>query len=182
MAFSNRSSTARRSASVSRSSATVAGGTSGPRGGAAGGWVVQAALKLVLEPIFETDFEPVSYGFRPARRAHDTIAEIHLFGTQEYRWVLDADIKACFDRIDHADLMDRVRHRIKDKRVLRLVNWQRIRHRWNWTDVRRWLTDPTGRWHPISADGITLFNPAAVPIRRYRYRGNTIPTPWTQAV
>ncbi|AFE11439.1 maturase [Mycobacterium tuberculosis RGTB423] len=81
--------------------------------------VVQAALKLVLEPIFETDFEPVSYGFRPARRAHDTIAEIHLFGTQEYRWVLDADIKACFDRIDHADLMDRVRHRIKDKRVLR---------------------------------------------------------------
>lgn len=64
----------------------------------------------------------------------------------------------------------------------RLVNWQRIRHRWNWTDVRRWRTDPTGRWHPISADGITLFNPAAVPIRRYRYRGNTIPTPWTQAV
>ncbi|CKU93557.1 maturase [Mycobacterium tuberculosis] len=144
--------------------------------------VVQAALKLVLEPIFETDFEPVSYGFRPARRAHDTIAEIHLFGTQEYRWVLDADIKACFDRIDHADLMDRVRHRIKDKRVLRLVNWQRIRHRWIGPDVRRWLTDPTGRWHPISADGITLFNPAAVPIRRYRYRGNTIPTPWTQAV
>ncbi|WP_234778232.1 reverse transcriptase domain-containing protein, partial [Mycobacterium tuberculosis] len=85
--------------------------------------VVQAALKLVLEPIFETDFEPVSYGFRPARRAHDTIAEIHLFGTQEYRWVLDADIKACFDRIDHADLMDRVRHRIKDKRVLRLGDW-----------------------------------------------------------
>ncbi|WP_269454014.1 group II intron maturase-specific domain-containing protein [Mycobacterium canetti] len=64
----------------------------------------------------------------------------------------------------------------------RLVNWQRIRHRWNWTDVRRWLTDPTGRWHPISADGITLFNPAAVPIRRYRYRGNAIPTPWAQPV
>jgi Reverse transcriptase (RNA-dependent DNA polymerase) len=57
--------------------------------------VVQAALKLVLEPIFETDFEPVSYGFRPARRAHDAIAEIHLFGTAGYRWVLDADIEAC---------------------------------------------------------------------------------------
>jgi len=83
--------------------------------------VVQAALKLVLEPIFETDFEPVSYGFRPARRAHDAIAEIHLFGTKGYRWVLDADIEACFDRIDHAALMDRVRHRITDKRVLRLV-------------------------------------------------------------
>ena len=44
--------------------------------------VVQAALKLVLEPIFEADFEPVSYGFRPMRRAHDAIAEIHQFGTQ----------------------------------------------------------------------------------------------------
>ena len=47
--------------------------------------VVQAALKLVLEPIFEADFEPVSYGFRPERRAHDAIAEIHLFGTKGYR-------------------------------------------------------------------------------------------------
>jgi RNA-directed DNA polymerase len=47
--------------------------------------VVQAALKLVLEPIFEADFEPVSYGFRPGRRAHDAIAEIHHFGTLGYR-------------------------------------------------------------------------------------------------
>src|SRR5215207_4235243 len=83
--------------------------------------VVQAALKLVLEPIFEADFEPVSYGFRPERRAHDAIAEIHLFGTKGYRWVLDADIEACFDSIDHAALMDRVRVRVKDKRVVRLV-------------------------------------------------------------
>ena len=81
--------------------------------------VVQAALKLVLEPIFEADFVPVSYGFRPERRAHDAIAEIHLFGTQGYRWVLDADIEACFDSIDHTALMDRVRLRVKDKRVLR---------------------------------------------------------------
>lgn len=56
----------------------------------------------------------------------------------------------------------------------------RTRHRWRWKDVRRWLTDPTGRWHPISADGIELFNPATIPIRRYRYRGN-IPTPWATA-
>jgi RNA-directed DNA polymerase len=83
--------------------------------------VVQAALKLVLEPIFEADFRPCSYGFRPNRRAHDAIAEIHLFGSQGYRWVLDADIEACFDRIDHAALMDRVRVRVKDKRVLALV-------------------------------------------------------------
>ncbi len=352
--------------------------------------VVQAALKLVLEPIFEADFEPVSYGFRPERRAHDAIAEIHLFGTKGYRWVLDADIEACFDRIDHTALMDRVRARVKDKRVLRLVkaflkagiltelgeqvstrtgtpqggilspllanialsvldehlhapwkpgggmstkvqrakrvrhrepNWRvvryaddfvvlvngerdhveglreqiadvlapiglnlseektrivhmgegfdflgfhiqwrrkqgtskwhvytfiadrpfrsvkakiraltprtsqwdlqallirinqithgwsnyfkhaiaqrtfehlhrftwwriarmmRTRHRWRWKDIRRWLTDPTGRWRPISADGIELFNPATIPIRRYRYRGN-IPSPWADA-
>ncbi|MEV0733388.1 group II intron reverse transcriptase/maturase [Polymorphospora sp. NPDC050346] len=83
--------------------------------------VVQAALKLVLEPIFEADFRPCSYGFRPNRRAHDAIAEIHLFGSQGYRWVLDADIEACFDRIDHTALMDRVRVRVKDKRVLSLV-------------------------------------------------------------
>ena len=353
--------------------------------------VVQAALKLVLEPIFEADFEPVSYGFRPGRRAHDAIAEIHLFGTHGYRWVLDADIEACFDSIDHTALMDRVRARVKDKRVVRLVkvflkagiltefgevedtntgtpqggimspllanialsvldehlhaqwkpggsmstsyrrrvrkgkglpNWRlvryaddfvvltdgtdhhltdlreqiaqvlaplglrfsetktrivhmsqgfdflgfriqwkrkrgtnkwyvytfiadrpfrsvkatiraltprtsqqdlravliqinqitrgwanyfkhaiakrtfshlqqytwwrivrmmRTRHRWKWKDVRRWLTDPNGRWKPISTDGIELFNPEAIAITRYRYRGNQIPTPWAQA-
>jgi RNA-directed DNA polymerase len=354
--------------------------------------VVQAALKLVLEPIFEADFEPVSYGFRPKRRAQDAIAEIHMFGSRGYQWVLDADIEACFDSIDHAALMERVRLRVKDKRVLRLVKaflkagiltelgdiedthtgtpqggilspllanialsvldehlhapwkpggsmatkpdrrrrarhgepswrivryaddfvvlvrgerdhvealhqeiaqvlapiglrlspaktqvvhmsdgfdflgfhirwrrkrgtnkwyvytfiadrpirsvrtkkraltrrksqrdlgtalgrlnmllrgwvnyfkhavakrtfdhlhqfvWWRIvrmmraRHRWRWKDVRRWLTEPSGRWKPIAADGIELFNPASVPIVRYRYRGNTIPNPWVNAV
>jgi RNA-directed DNA polymerase len=83
--------------------------------------VVQAALKLVLEPIFEADFVPVSYGFRPRRRAQDAIAEIHHFGSKGYRWVLDADIEACFDSIDHVALMNRVRRRVKDKRVLTLV-------------------------------------------------------------
>jgi RNA-directed DNA polymerase len=351
--------------------------------------VVQAALKLVLEPIFEADFVPVSYGFRPERRAHDAIAEIHLFGSQGYRWVLDADIEACFDRIDHTALMARVRGRVKDKRVLalvraflkagllselgafedtltgtpqggilspllanialsvldedlhapwqpagemsttsrrrrrrwkdlpnwrlvryaddfvvltdgkrhhlealreriaqvlapmglvlsqaktsivhmsegfdflgfhiqwrrkrgtnkwhvytfiadrplrsvkakiraltprtsqmllkdtlirinqvmrgwanyfrhavatrtfrhlhhvtwwRIVHWQRTLHRWNWKAVRRWLTDPTGRWRRITADGITLFDPCTIPIRRYRYRGGAIPNPFT---
>ena len=83
--------------------------------------VVQAALKLVLEPIFEADFLPVSYGFRPNRRAHDAIAEVHHFGSHGYRWVLDADIEACFDSLSHTVLMDRVRTRVADKRVLRLV-------------------------------------------------------------
>jgi RNA-directed DNA polymerase len=83
--------------------------------------VVQAALKLVLEPIFEADFEPVSYGFRPMRRAHDAIAEIHQFGTHGYRWVLDADIEAAFDTLSHSAALERIRTRIKDKRVLALV-------------------------------------------------------------
>ena len=66
--------------------------------------VVQAALKLVLEPIFEADFEPCSYGFRPRRRAQDAIAEIHYFGTpaRKYEWVFEADITACFDEISVA--------------------------------------------------------------------------------
>lgn len=82
--------------------------------------VVQASLKLVLEPIFEADFEPCSYGFRPKRRAQDAIAEIHYYGSssRNYHWVFEADIAACFDEIDHTALMDRVRHRIRDKRVL----------------------------------------------------------------
>jgi RNA-directed DNA polymerase len=85
--------------------------------------VVQAALKLVLEPIFEADFKPSSYGFRPKRRAQDAIAEIHHLGSpnRNYHWVFEGDITACFDEIDHTALMGRVRRRIGDRRVLRLV-------------------------------------------------------------
>ena len=83
--------------------------------------VVQASLKLVPEPIFEADFQPFSYGFRPGRRQHDAIAEIHHFATRGYEWVLEADIKACFDEIGHVPLMDRLRVRIKDRRILALV-------------------------------------------------------------
>jgi RNA-directed DNA polymerase len=80
-------------------------------------------LKLVLEPIFEADFKPCSYGFRPKRRAQDAIAEIHYLGSpnRNYHWVFEADITACFDEIDHTALMGRVRRRIGDRRVLDLV-------------------------------------------------------------
>ena len=85
--------------------------------------IVQASLRLVLEPIFEADFHPCSYGFRPRRRAQDAIAEIHFLAspTRNYEWVFEADITACFDEIDHTALMGRVRRRIGDKRVLGLV-------------------------------------------------------------
>jgi RNA-directed DNA polymerase len=83
--------------------------------------VVQAALKLVLEPIFEADFQPCSYGFRPGRRAQDALAEIHLLASHSYEWVVEGDIEACFDTIDHTALLQRMRRRVGDKRVLGLV-------------------------------------------------------------
>lgn len=83
--------------------------------------VVQASLKLVLEPIFETDFLPCSYGFRPNRRAHDAVAEVRFFTSKSYEWIVEGDIRACFDEISHSALLDRVRERVGDKRVLTLV-------------------------------------------------------------
>ncbi len=83
--------------------------------------VVQASLKLVLEPIFEADFLPCSYGFRPNRRAQDAVAEVRLLTSMKYEWIVEGDIKACFDEISHPALMERVRARVGDKRVLALV-------------------------------------------------------------
>jgi RNA-directed DNA polymerase len=83
--------------------------------------VVQASLKLVLEPILEAGFLPCSYGFRPNRRAHDAVAEVRHFTSRSYEWIVEGDIEACFDEISHSALMDRVRNRIGDKRVLALV-------------------------------------------------------------
>jgi RNA-directed DNA polymerase len=83
--------------------------------------IVQASLKLVLEPILEVDFPSSSYGFRPERRAQDAIEDIRKSAREGYEWVFEADIASCFDEIDHVALMDRLRRRISDKRVLALV-------------------------------------------------------------
>jgi RNA-directed DNA polymerase len=85
--------------------------------------VVQMALKLVMEPLFEADFYPSSYGYRPGRRAQDAIAEIVHFtkAPSHYEWVVEADIEACFDRLSHSLILEEVRRRIVDKRVLGLV-------------------------------------------------------------
>jgi RNA-directed DNA polymerase len=77
--------------------------------------------RLVLEPIFEADFLPCSYGFRPNRRTHDAVAEVRHMTSHSYEWIVEGDIKACFDEISHPALMDRVRVRVGDKRVLALV-------------------------------------------------------------
>jgi RNA-directed DNA polymerase len=85
--------------------------------------VVQMALKLVLEPIFEVDFYVSSYGYRPGRRAQDAIAEIVHFANppSSYAWVIEADVEACFDRLDHRVIMTEVGRRIGDRRVLALI-------------------------------------------------------------
>ena len=86
--------------------------------------VAQMALKLILEPIFEVDFYPSSYGYRPGRRAQDAIAEIHHFTRKPstYEWVIEGDITACFDNVDHHVLMELVAERVTDRKVLRLVS------------------------------------------------------------
>ena len=89
--------------------------------------LVQMALKIVLEPIFEADFYPTSYGFRRGRSTLDALAAVqrqlqpHSDGESHVQWVIEGDIKGCFDNIDHHRLMERVRKRIQDRRVLRLI-------------------------------------------------------------
>ena len=85
--------------------------------------IVQTAAKLVLEPIFEADFCPTSYGFRPGRRAQDAIGEVRFFinAPRSYEWVIEGDVEDCFGQIHQGLLMEQVRRRVTDKRVLALI-------------------------------------------------------------
>ena len=83
--------------------------------------VVQAALRSVLEPIFERDFAEQSYGFRPKRGCKDALRRVDRLIHSGYTWVVDADLKGYFDTIPHQRLMDRVKTKVADGRVLRLV-------------------------------------------------------------
>ena len=83
--------------------------------------VVQMALKLVAEPIFESDFYASSYGWRPGRRTQDAIAEIVVLGNNTYDWVAEFDVEACFDRVDRRALMSEVERRVGDRKVLGLI-------------------------------------------------------------
>ena len=88
--------------------------------------VVMTAAKIVLEPIFEADFSPQSFGFRPKRSAHQALEEIRVTANRGANWVLDADIKACFDEIDHEALMAQVERRVLDRQMLKLLrSWLR---------------------------------------------------------
>lgn len=83
--------------------------------------VVQTAVKLVIEPLFEADFEECSYGFRPKRSAQDALDAIRKAGNAGHDWVVDADIEKYFDSIDHELLMEAVQKRVTDPKVLKLI-------------------------------------------------------------
>ncbi len=83
--------------------------------------VVQAAAKIVIEPIFEADFLPCSFGFRPKRSAHDALQVLIDESFRGRRWVVETDIASCFEAIPHERLMQAVEERIVDRHVLKLL-------------------------------------------------------------
>jgi RNA-directed DNA polymerase len=83
--------------------------------------VVQTAAKLVLEPIFEADFEDAAYGYRPRRSGTDAVKEVHRLIGRGYTEVVDADLSKYFDTIPHADLLNSVARRVVDRHVLWLI-------------------------------------------------------------
>jgi RNA-directed DNA polymerase len=83
--------------------------------------IVQGALRQVIEPIFEKEFAPHSYGFRPGRGCRDALRRVQQLMEMGHRYVVDADLKSYFDTIPHQNLMERVRQRVADGRVLKLI-------------------------------------------------------------
>ena len=89
--------------------------------------VVQTAAKLLLEPIFEADFDPNAYGYRPKRSAQDAIQKVHELLCAGYTEVVDADLSKYFDTIPHCELMQCVVRRIVDRNMLRLIKmWLKV--------------------------------------------------------
>lgn len=84
--------------------------------------IVQAAIKMALEPIWENEFLPSSYGFRPLRSAHDAIHEIARLLKDGYQYVVDADIKGYFDNISHSLMMEAVNLKIADGKINKLID------------------------------------------------------------
>lgn len=102
--------------------------------------VVQTALKLVLEPIFEWEFEPTSYGFRPGRGCKDALREVDRLLKEGYTWVVDADIRKFYDSIPQEAMLERVKERVSDGKVLGLVE----------AYLRQEVLEGMARWTPTS--------------------------------
>ena len=101
--------------------------------------IVQQAVRLVIEPIFESGFCDGSYGFRPERGSKDALREVDRLLKEGYTHVVDADLQSYFDTIPHARLMQRVEERISDGRVLDLIRG------WLKADILHGLD----RWTPV---------------------------------
>ena len=83
--------------------------------------VVQAATKIVVEPIFEADFLPCSFGFRPKRSQHDALQVLIDQSWKGRRWVLESDVSSCFEAIPHSGLMSAIEERVSDRHLLKLL-------------------------------------------------------------
>ena len=83
--------------------------------------VVQGAVKLILEPIFEADFQPGSYGYRPKRTAHDAVQRVAQAIVVHKTRVIDVDLRAYFDNIWHHQVLAKVARRLNDAQVLHLL-------------------------------------------------------------
>jgi RNA-directed DNA polymerase len=102
--------------------------------------VVQTALKFVLEPIFEREFLKMSYGFRPGLGCKDALREVQGLLKEGYTFVVDADLKSYFDTIPHAGLLERVKEKVSDGRVLEVI--EAFLHQDIVKEMERWT--PTG--------------------------------------
>jgi RNA-directed DNA polymerase len=102
--------------------------------------IVQTALKMVLEPIFEREFLPTSYGFRPKRGCKDALRQVDRLLKEGYAWVVDADVKSYFDTIPHDLFMERIKERVSDGMVLRLIE----------LFLKQEIMEDMKRWNPIS--------------------------------
>ena len=101
--------------------------------------IVQQAVRLVVEPIFESGFAEGSYGFRPGRGCHDALREVDRLIKAGFTHVVDADLAAYFDSIPHDRLMARVEEKVSDGRVLDLIRG------WLKADILKGLE----RWMPV---------------------------------
>jgi len=102
--------------------------------------VVQAALKIVLEPIFEREFLPTSFGFRPGLGCKDALRRVDYLLKKGYTWVVDADLKSYFDTIPHGQLLERIKEKVSDSRVISLVE----------SFLNQDIMDDMDRWTPTA--------------------------------
>lgn len=101
--------------------------------------IVQAALKMVIEPIFEREFLPSSFGFRPEKGCKDALRKVNSLLKEGYTWVVDADLQSYFDTIPHAQLLELIKEKISDGRVLSLIE----------SYLKQDILDGMERWEPV---------------------------------